>query len=193
VNKKYLETIKALDGELYHLNYHQARLNKTLGSVDTHKLQNLVNPPKNGLFRCRVVYDEVTCSVEYMPYVKRKIKNLKLLFDNFICYDKKYENREALNILYEQRESCDDILIVKNGLISDTSIANVALYDGEIWYTPDAPLLHGTTRKRLLDAKKIYKKKIRAEDMYKYKKIALMNAMVDFDIIAEENIRDVIC
>lgn len=193
MNKKYLETIKALDGELYHLDYHQERLNRTLGSIDTHNLHNLLNPPKNGLYRCRVSYNSASLNVEYLPYAKRQIKSLKIIVDDAICYDKKYEDRVELNRLYEQRESCDDILIVKNGLVSDTSIANIAFYDGQFWQTPHSPLLPGTTRARLLVTKKIYEKEIKVEDIYKYKKVALMNAMIDFDIIAEENIRDVIC
>jgi len=193
VNKKYLETIKALDGELYHLDYHQERLNKTLGCVGIHKLQNLLHPPKNGLYRCRVVYDNISFAVEYLPYLKRQLKSLRLVYNDSICYKKKYENRVEIDELYKQRDACDDILIVKNGLLSDTSIANIALYDGQVWHTPRFPLLHGITRGRFLDTKKIQEKDIRVEDIYSYKKVALMNAMIDFDIIAEENIREKIC
>lgn len=193
MNKKYLETIKAVDGELYHLDYHQERLNRALGSAEGYNLQNFLNPPNSGLYRCRVIYDDVSLSVEYLPYMKREIKSLKLLVDDTICYDKKYEDRVDINNLYKQRDACDDILIIKNGLLRDTSIANIALYDGQVWQTPASPLLYGTTRARLLDAKKIQEKEIRVEDIYEYKKVALMNAMIDFDIIAEENIRNIIC
>ena len=36
-------------------------------------------------------------------------------------------------------------------------------------------------------------KDINVKDIYKYEKVALLNAMIDFDIIAVENIKDVIC
>jgi len=92
-----------------------------------------------------------------------------------------------------QKEQCDDILIIKKGLVSDTSIANIAFYDGKLWFTPKAALLKGTCRTRLLLEGKIIEKEIRVEDIKKYKKIALMNAMIDFDIIASDNIEEIIC
>ena len=84
---------------------------------------------------------------------------------------------------FDKRESCDDILIVKNGYITDTSIANIALYDGNSWITPKVPLLKGTTRQRYLDNAKILESDIKVQDLKKFSKIALLNAMIDFDII----------
>ena len=192
----YLETIKALDGKLYHLEYHQARYErvlKSLGVIEYKRVQDYINPPKNGLFRCRVLYNINSISVTYHEYKKRKVETLKIVYDDFIDYQLKAENRENLNILYKQRESCDDVLIVKNGLLTDTTIANIALYKDGIWYTPKKPLLYGTTRERLLKEKKIITKKIYISDIFDYTKVALLNAMVDFDIIQKENIRGVIC
>jgi len=193
VSKKYLETIRAEDGELYHLKYHQWRLESALGTKKTHQLHELLSPPKKGLYRCRVLYDEENFEVEYIKYTKRQVKRLKLLYDDTIEYEKKYENRDRLNQLFSKREDADDILIVKNSLLSDTSIANIALFDGEVWFTPKRPLLQGTTRARLLKSGKIVEKEIRVEDIMSYEKIALMNAMIDFDIIAQENIEEIIC
>ena len=59
--------------------------------------------------------------------------------------------QKKLNSLFQIRQDKDDILIVKNGLLTDTSIANIALYDGNDWYTPLHPLLKGTKRAELLD------------------------------------------
>ena len=195
MNKKYLETIKALDGKLFHLEYHQERLDLVLKDIKakTYSLKNLLSPPPSSLYRCRILYSADSFEVEYIPYVKREIKTLKLVYDDAVAYSKKYENREAINKLFLKRESCDDILIVKNGLITDTSIANVAFYDGTLWITPSVPLLKGTTRERLLKEGKIEQNDIKVEDINKFTKVAVMNAMVDFDIIAEENIREIIC
>jgi len=193
VSKRYLETIKALDGKLYHLEYHQERLNTTLQTNKTHNLSTLLDPPRDGLYRCRVLYDADTIKIEYIPYIKRHIRSLKLLTSETLEYAKKYEDREDLNRLFEKREGCDDILVVKNALVSDTSIANIAFYDGEQWVTPKTPLLYGTTRKRYLETGKIVEKEITVLELKRYKKVALMNAMIDFDIIAEENIGDIIC
>ena len=190
---KYLETIRAVDGEVLNLSFHQLRLEKALDANTTHRLDSLLNPPQNGLYRCRVVYDAKSIEVSYIKYVKRSIKKLKLVYDDTIEYAKKYENREDIEKLVVQKESCDDVLIVKNGLLCDTSIANIALYDGSVWFTPNTPLLEGTTRARLLQNAALVVKDIKPEELKNYSKIALMNAMIDFDIIAVENIEEMIC
>ena len=66
-----------------------------------------------------------------------------------------------MNSLFQIRQDKDDILIVKNGLLTDTSIANIALYDGNDWYTPLHPLLKGTKRAELLDKGVLKEKEIK--------------------------------
>ena len=193
MSEKYLETIKALDGILYHLEYHQWRLDSVLQTKKRHELQKLLSPPKKGLYRCRVVYTQSDIKVEYIKYSKRQVKKLKLIYDDTIEYEKKYEDREKLNQLFLDKGEADDILIIKNSLVSDTSIANVAFYDGNTWVTPSSALLEGTTRKRLLESGKIVLKEIKVEEIKGFQKIALMNAMIDFDIIAQDNLEDIIC
>ena len=191
-NIQYLETIKAVDGELFHLNYHQQRLNETLGNKKI-LLAEILKPPTSGLFRCRVVYNARNYRVSYHPYEKRIVQKLKLIFDDTIEYSRKYYDRSPLERLLEKKSFCDDILIVKNRLITDTSIANIALQYKNEWLTPREPLLYGTTRARLLDEKKIFEDDIAVEDLKKFKQMALMNAMIDFDIIQNENIKEIVC
>jgi 4-amino-4-deoxychorismate lyase len=195
VKTNFLETIKAIGGEVQHLSYHQKRYEGVLNSLGikkVHNLKELLNPPKKGLYRCRVVYSIEDVEVEYIPYVKRQVQKLKLVESNTIEYSKKYADRKELDALFLQKGDGDEIIIIKNGLVSDTSIANIAFFDGMLWLTPKKPLLQGTTRARLLENGKIFEKEIRAEDIFNFEKIALMNAMIDFDIIAEENIRNII-
>ncbi|EDZ61744.1 aminotransferase, class IV [Sulfurimonas gotlandica GD1] len=192
----YLETIKAFDGEIFNLLYHQKRYESVLRSLGCSDLKNLkeyLKPPISGLYRCRLTYNTNKIDVAYHEYNKREIKTLKLVFDDDIYYSKKSTNRDELNRLFEKRENCDDILIVKNSLVSDTSITNIAFYKSGLWFTPKKPLLEGTTRQRLLDEGKIIEKDIRVEDLKNYSKIALMNAMIDFDIITKYNLKDIIC
>jgi len=196
VNNKYLETIKAVDGKIYNLSYHQRRLDSVTNSLPINPIYNLesiLNPPKRGIYRCRVVYDTNNINVEYFEYIKRNIKSLKLIYDDYIEYEKKYENRDKINELFNKKSNADEILIVKNSLITDTSIANVAFFDGTRWLTPKVPLLNGTTRQRLLDSGKLVEQDIKVEDLKHYHKVALMNAMIDFDIIATDNIEEVFC
>jgi len=196
VNKKYLETIKIIDGVAQNLEYHQWRLESVVATLQgswRYDLSQLLNPPKKGLYRCRFVYDGDTYSQEYFAYTKRQVNSLKLISNKSIEYSKKYENRDALNALFTLRESCDDILIVQDGFVRDTSIANIAFYDGKEWVTPKKPLLKGTCRQRMLEGGKITTATIRVEDIMHFKRVALMNAMIDFDIITKEKIEDIIC
>lgn len=196
MNKKYLETIKIIDGVAQNLEYHQRRLEGVLATLKEsqhYSLSELLDPPKKGLYRCRFVYDSISFTQEYFEYTKRQVNSLKLIIDNSVEYSKKYKNRDTLNALFEQREHCDDILIVQDGFVRDTSIANIAFYDGKEWVTPEKPLLKGTCRQRMLESGKITTATIRVEDIMHFKRVALMNAMIDFDIITKEKIEDIIC
>nr|WP_321266617.1 aminotransferase class IV family protein [uncultured Sulfurimonas sp.] len=196
MSEKYLETIKSLDGKIYNLSYHQKRYERVLSSLgfsEFKSLQKYLNPPSLGLYRCRLIYDENEVVVTYHSYKKRNIKKLKLVYDDFIEYSNKSTDRKELDLLFEKREECDDVLIIKNSLVSDTTIANVAFFKDGLWFTPKKPLLKGTTRQRLLEEKKIIQIDIKVEDLNNYTKIALMNAMVDFDIITQYNLKDIIC
>lgn len=196
MSEKYLETIKSIDGDIQNLEYHQRRLQRVLSSFENAKVHNLVqllHPPKKGLYRCRVLYDDTSINIEYILYKKRSVKTLKIIYNDEIEYSKKYANREAIDELFALRARCDDILIVKAGLVRETSIANIAFYNGTQWFTPKRVLLEGTTRQRYLKSGKLVEKDIFVDDLKGFTKVALMNAMIDFDIIAEENIGEVIC
>ena len=183
MKKLFFETIKIEDGKIFNIEYHNQRafntIDKNFGIKKEIDLKKFINPPKSGLFRCKIVYDKDILDVKYYPYKPRVIKSLKVVYSN-IDYSFKYLNRDELNSLFEKREGCDDILIVKDGLITDTSIANIAFFDRNRWITPRKPLLKGTTRERLLKERKIFEEDIRIEDIKRFKKFAIMNAMVGF-------------
>lgn len=188
MKSNHLETIKILDGEIFHIEYHQQRYERVLNSLGVNpskKLLDFIKPPEWGLYRCRLVYNADTIEVTYHEYKKREINSFKLIFDNEIEYSHKAENREDIDRLFYLREDADEILIIKNLMITDTSIANIAFYRDGIWYTPKNPLLEGTTRERLLESGKIVQSDIKASDLRTFSKIALLNAMIDFDIIDE--------
>jgi 4-amino-4-deoxychorismate lyase len=199
VNKTFLETIKAVDGKIFYISYHQERYESVLkkfGVEDVKNLETVLNPPKIGIYRCRLIYDlsktPHQIDVTYHEYKKREISSLKLVYDDNIEYSLKSICRDKLDALYDQRGECDDVLIVKNSLITDTTIANIAFYDSKRWLTPAFPLLKGTTRERLLREGKIFEEEIHVVDLKKFSKIAIMNAMVDFDIITQ-NTKDFFC
>ncbi len=164
-----------------HLGYHQKRLNNTLETLDIHTpydLVTLITPPDNALYRCRFIYDATTFTIGYHPYTLKVPSTLRLLIDNTIDYSLKSTNRSSLDALYEQRNGCDDVLIIKHGLVTDTTIANVAFFINNQWHTPKTPLLQGTTRQRLLDEKLLIPSNITPDIALNAPKIMMMNAMI---------------
>lgn len=194
-----LETIKCLDRKLFNLEFHQHRFNlarnKVYSCSDFISLNDSIKIPEHarkGLFRCRVIYSDKIEKIEFVPHKYRPIKSLKLLEDNEIDYHLKYADRDRLNFLFDQRGDCDDILIVKNGCISDSYTANPVFWDGSTWWTPETPLLAGTQRARLIVENKIKVCRITSADLKNYSKIGLINAMQELEempVIAMSNVR----
>lgn len=185
---KYLETIRAVDGEIFNLEYHQRRYEavlNALGCTDFKKISDYLYPPDEGIYRCRLMYSLDKISVNYHQYEKKIIKRLNLVYDDKIDYSIKLIDRGEVDALYALRGIADDVLIIKNSLVTDTSIANIAFKKNNIWITPSTPLLKGTTRARLLDEGKIIEADIKVEELSTFTQIALINAMIDFDILHE--------
>ena len=178
------ETIKCFDGMPFYINYHNARIARTIGL--NLNLHDFIFSPSDELLRCKVIYDEEGVkSINYFPYKKREIKSFKLVTSDNIVYDKKYLDRSEIDKLYAKRGECDEVIIVKNGFVTDTSIANLAFFIEDRWLTPREPLLLGTTRARLLDEKEIFEADIDIKMLKKASKIAIMNAMVGFEVVNE--------
>jgi len=188
-----LETIKIKEGKIYNLVYHQKRCDKSrLDLYHTTKslcLKSLINPPPTGYYRCRILYDTKIQSIEYIPYQEKEIKTLKIV-NTPLKYDYKYANRTTLESLCKKHPEVDDILIESHGIIKDTSIANIAFYDGNSWVTPTNPLLEGTMRAKLLEEGFLQKKIIQKSDLHHYSHVALMNAMIGFKILKNITIHD---
>ena len=182
-----LETIKIKDGTIYNLDYHQERCdNSRMSLFNTQNsliLKEYIDPPQKGLFRCRVLYTKKSIeSVSYLPYKKKEINTLKIVSTS-INYPFKYADREEFNKLLATHSNYDDVIIEKHGYLTDTTIANIAFFNGSQWFTPKKPLLQGTMRAQLLKNGIIRTKDIRMEDLNQYSQVALINAMIGFKII----------
>jgi len=135
--------------------------------------------------KCKVIYDkDGILDISFSTYKPRVIKSLKVIINNDIQYKYKALNRNDIDNLYKKRDSCDDIIIVKNGLVTDTSIANIAILVDNIWLTPKTPLLYGTSRAKLIDECFLKESDISIEQLADADKIALMNAMISFKILS---------
>jgi len=184
-----LETIKVDQGKPFFISFHNERFNSSrqalFGINKKIDLSTLINPPDLNCYRCRIVYSEKIEKIEFIPCQNRQFKTFQIVYDDEIKYNFKYLDRSAIQKLEHLKKEADDILIIKQGLITDTSIANVAFFDGEQWITPANPLLKGTTRERLLQEGKIYLKEINENDLKIFSKMALMNALLGFMILEE--------
>ena len=194
-----IESIKILDGIPQHLSYHQHRFEasyfKLYKSLPQFRLENLIEVPDNfqkGLVKLRFLYNQNDCFCQYDFYKYKPINSLKLVVDNQIDYSLKWVNRTALEDLLKQKASADDILIVKNNRLTDTSFSNIVFYDGVDWVTPKFPLLFGTARNRLLTERKIKAKDILIADLQSFKSFKLINAMRDFEQEPEISIHKII-
>lgn len=183
-----LETIKLHDGKYFNLSYHEQRINRSLkalcglnGHFDLDDFLAKIVCPSEGLYKCRLTYDEDSKDMEFMPYVVRDVKTLKVVEHDTITYAYKYADRTLLNKLFERRDACDDILIVKKRLVTDASYANIAFKEGNHWVTPWSPLLKGTMRAYLLERNIIREEQIFLADIATFESFKIFNAMIGFD------------
>ena len=185
---RFVESIKLKDGVFYRLKYHQERVNNAFETffpdeepINVFDILNTIVLPLEGIFKFRLVYNADVIFLDFSPYVRREIKTLKLVETNIDSMPYKFEDRTLYNDVFAKREQCDDVLLVRNGWLTDASYCNVALYDGEKWITPKQPLIYGTNRAELIATESIIEGDIKAEDISNFKKICLFNAMIEFE------------
>jgi 4-amino-4-deoxychorismate lyase len=183
-----LETIKVENGRLQNPEYHQARIEASSWSllgintgIDLKRVVQIPDFGREGVFKCRVVYDTQIRQISFEDYHPKQIQSLKLVYDDDIEYPYKYVDRQAIDRLFEKRGTCDDILIVKQGLITDTSFCNILFYDGIRWLTPHSALLSGTRRRALIRQGMVWPQKTSVGDLDGFSHFMLINAMLDFD------------
>ena len=188
------ETICLLDGVVHNVEYHNHRLNQTrkelygsTAAIDI--LHHLPTLPTTGLHKIRVVYLDSITDISIEPYTPRDITE-------FICvatdmdYSCKYTNRDEINHLLKDLKPNQEIIMIIDNLITDTSIANIAIYIDSTWLTPATPLLAGTTRAKLIEDSQLKTADLKIDDLRNATSVALMNAMIGFQQI---NIKGSIC
>lgn len=185
---RLFETIRITNGIPLHLSWHERRMNRARNEIWKLTEPVILAPrilvPDSlsaGIVRCNIEYGPDIQAIHFMQYKKRKIASLKLIISNSADYHVKYRDRTLLESLLERRGDCDEIIIVKDGLITDTSMSNLIFFDGISWFTPSTPLLAGTCRDRLLAEGKIEERPIRLSDLNIYQGIKLINALRDPD------------
>jgi len=184
-----VESIRSENGKLLNISFHNERMIRSLTAIfglkkdfDLEKLITIPESAKKGVFKCRVEYEIEVQKVEFSPYIIPVIRTLKVVEDNTIEYAYKFADRKRIAELFSMRDKADDILIVKNGMVTDTSYANIVFRDQKgNWVTPSTYLLPGTKRASLLNSGIIKESSINHRDINKYTEVKLINAMISID------------
>jgi 4-amino-4-deoxychorismate lyase len=186
---KLLETIYLKDGQWQNIDYHNQRFNESRRAIfdidETIDLTDLIEIPdeyKTADYRCRVIYESEIESVSFVKYVPKEIKKLRLVDIGNWNYEYKYADRDFLNKLLAENSDVDEVIMTKNGFITDCTIANLAFYDGKNWFTPTTPLLKGTKRQQLLDKPMITEREIRIKDISQYEGVCLINCFRNLEL-----------
>lgn len=184
---RFIESIRLEDGKFPLLEEHQLRLNKTFnhfGHFNPFLLDEVISLPEeylNGLFKCRVVYDlQGKVSVEVVPYHIKKLGTFSLVDIGSADYPYKFEDRQWIIDLLNESEG-DEIIMCRNGEITDSSYANLVFFDGDQWVTPKHPLLEGTRRAMLLKGGIIKERIITGSEIFNYHQFKCINAMISWE------------
>jgi len=188
---RFIETIKIQNGIAHNLDLHLERAANTcfhyFGLRAVLPFETIINGIRNshneGIYKLRIIYTDKIEHYTIEKYQPKIIKTLKIVDGGNIDYSFKFEDRLALNKLLDLRGDCDDIIIIKDGFVTDTSFSNLVFLDGGQFFTPASFLLNGIKRQQLLRDGKIKEKKIKLEDINKYSNVFMINSMLDFSQI----------
>lgn len=195
---RLIESIRLEDGVFHHLDYHWARMERSCELLDIELQQydledylRTFDPPTEGLFKCRVLYDTRIKRIHFQRYFQKPVNSIQVVYADHIEYGIKTVERKAMNDLYRLRRFRDDIMIVRQGLVTDSYYGNLLFLQDGVWYTPESHLLAGVQRATLLDEGLIQARQIHISDLRKYEKVKVINAMLDLESGPEVDIVDV--
>jgi Branched-chain amino acid aminotransferase/4-amino-4-deoxychorismate lyase len=184
---QFIESIKVEDQEIFLLEFHQKRVNETFahfgkeGSIDLAKIFKNLNHDEDGLFKLRIVYDlDKRIRTQMIPYAIPEIEDFQLVENNSFDYSFKFEDRKELDKM-KMKAKAEEIIIVKNNHITDTSFSNLLFLKGKDWFTPNTYLLNGVQRQNLLKMKKIKEAEITLQNIKEFSHFQIINSLNDFD------------
>ena len=184
---RFIESIKIEDQKAFLLDLHQKRVNQTFahfgkeGSIDLAKIFKNLEHDEDGLYKLRIVYDlDKKFTTQLIPYAIPEIENFQLVENNSYDYSFKFEDRKEFERM-KTKAKTEEIIVVKNNHITDTSYTNILFLKGKEWFTPTTYLLNGVMRQHLLHEKKIKETEITLQNIKEFSHFQLINAMNDFD------------
>lgn len=182
----WFETIKIENGLAVNLEWHQKRVDSTLldhGITPHFKLQDFFNAiglSAEGIHRLKIVYNQKIVDHSILNYVPGTLDTLKVVEDNHLTYSYKDTDRRRLEFLKSCREDCDDVLIIKNGQVTDISYANIVFCSEKGFFSPVKPLLRGTQISLLAQQRIVHLREIRPSDFHHFTGWVPVNALLGF-------------
>lgn len=187
-NELLFESIQIRDGIPQRLELHDERMNRSrkhfFPTAPALSLSNAIEVPhelSSGLVKCRVSYGESISKVDFSRYTPRVHPGVVLATvpDTF-DYSYKYSIRDTF-IDLEEKHAGKAVLLVRNGMITDGTYANLAFRRGDKWFTPKDYLLNGVMRRWLLAQNQIEEAEISASDLHLFDGVKLINAMLEWE------------
>lgn len=198
--RRFIETIRLVDGVPQLLLYHEQRIVRTLaegGQRPPFVLSALVDAiiedcgqSLEGVYKLRFEYDASAVYVpSCVPYKPREVRRLiPCPIDSLGAYRHKWADRSGLAVPSEVQAQLDadptaEVVFTYEGRLTDTRYSNIALLNHEgSWLTPDTPLLRGVMRQSLLDSGRIREAPLNSEDLAHCQAFRLINAMLPLEI-----------
>ena len=196
----FLETINIQNGVVQNLRGHVARMCETarhfgFTAPNISKLETFVPKALKKCLKvkCRIIYHTKINEITFEEYTPKTITSLKLV-EGSPDYSFKFTDRTTLNHLLSQKGDCDEVLIVRNGCITDTSFSNVVFRRKNRFFTPDTYILNGTQRQLLLHKGAISERRIMEKDLDEFDEMLLINAMLSIGSeVSQQEAKIVIC
>jgi 4-amino-4-deoxychorismate lyase len=184
---RFIESIKVEDQKIFLVELHQKRMNETFSNfgkvckIDIYSQFLNLEHEEDGLYKFRIEYDlENNFKTQIIPYAISELDDFELVIDNEINYSFKSADRTQLQTL-KDKSHADEVIIVKNNQITDTSYSNLLFLKDKTWFTPKSYLLNGVMRQNLLQLKEIKETEITLDNIKEFSHFQLINALNDFD------------
>lgn len=179
------ETLAVIDGKFRNLAFHQMRVNLAFNTffkknctLDLNKIE-IPEIYRTGFYRCRIDYNPQTFKIGFFEHIPRQIRTFHCVQVENFDYCFKYSDRKRLDQL--KILQMDEVIIINNGFVSDCTIGNLLFFKNGKWFSPRHYLLKGTQLSYLLAQDQVELTEIRAEDLFHYEKIMVVNALNPFD------------
>ncbi len=155
----FIETIRVVDGSFRLLPLHAARMRATCREAYGCEAPALGLSPADipavcvcrGAVKCRVRYGREIGGVEFERYEPRRVRTLRAVSADGHGLSSETCRPCCARCRARSERDADEVVIVRGGLVADTSFSNLLFRTADRLLTPRRPLLKGVVRRWLLD------------------------------------------